>query len=90
MKFYVNDGAVHAANVNLSQAAKKAKALHLVKSVQEGEDLIAKLLGHRDFFEVRQIAKKGETSRNIADLDQFAVYDLLHKKAVAQGESFPR
>lgn len=90
MKFHATDGAVYAANVNLSQAAKKAKALHLVKSVQEGEDLIAKLLGHRDFFEVRQLAKKADTSRNIAHLDELAIYPLLHKKSVTKGESFPR
>ena len=90
MKFHTTDGAVFAANVNLSQAAKKAKALHLVKSVQEGQDLIAKLLGHRDFFEVRQLAKKAEASPNIAHLDDLAIYALLHKKSVMKGESFTR
>jgi len=36
-----------AANVNLSQAAKKAKSLKYVETVEEGENLIAQLLGHR-------------------------------------------
>ena len=90
MKLYVNDGAVFAANVNLSQAAKKAKSLKYVETVEEGENLIAQLLGHRDFFEVRHLAKKGAASRNIAHLDEFAIYDLLHKKSVTKGEPFPR
>ena len=89
MKLYVNDGAVFAANVNLSQAAKKAKSLKYVETVEEGENLIAQLLGHRDFFEVRHLAKKGAASRNIAHLDEFAIYDLLHKKSVTKGEPFP-
>ena len=38
MKLYVNDGAVFAANVNLSQAAKKAKSLKYVETVEEGEE----------------------------------------------------
>ena len=90
MQFHTSNGAVFAARVNLSQAAKKAHALGYTKDVAEAEEMFARVLGHRNFYEVRQLAKSAEPSRNIAHLDDLAIYDLLHKKAVTPGESFPR
>lgn len=90
MTFHTRNGAVFAACVNLSQAAKKAHALGYTKDVAEAEEMFARVLGHRNFYEVRQLAKSAEPSRNIAHLDDSATYGLLHKKAVAPGESFPR
>ncbi len=91
MEFEINEnGKIYARSVELKRIAKKALALGLAKKNDQALDLIAQLVGLRDFHALRQSAKNIDQDKLIRKKSAHDALAHVRCKAIHRGEVFPK
>lgn len=91
MAFEINgNGKIYARSVELKRMAKKALALGLTTSNDHALDLIARLMGLRDFQHLRNVAKDIDQDKLIRKKSAHDALSHVRCKAIHKGEDFPK
>ena len=83
------DGKIYARGVDLKRMAKKALDLRLATDQSRSLDLIAQLMGQRNFHALRQSAQHVDQDKIIRTKHAVEAFEHVRDKAIHRGDAFP-
>lgn len=86
MNVFERKGSLYASNVDVNRAARAITKFQNLSSIDKGYELIAKILGFENHYQLRQAAK----DTDVTGLSVQECHAILGNKFAGKGEPFPR